>query len=92
MERKVFVREHKNNWYSIGAYVTAKIIASLPLQLFCPTIFLCIAYFMTGQPHDAERFFLLWLILILLAIMADSLGLLVGAACDVQVFVSITIK
>lgn len=79
------MREHLNNWYSVGAYVVAKIIAGLPLQLICPTIFIGIAYFMTGQPHDALRFFLLWAILILIAIMSDSLGLLVGALCDVQV-------
>lgn len=84
-ERKVFIREHMNNWYSIGAYVISKIISSLPLQLLCPTIFMSIAYFMTGQPHEVERFVLLWIILILIAVMADSLGLLVGAACSIQV-------
>lgn len=84
-ERKVFIREHMNNWYSISAYVIAKILSSLPLQLICPTIFISIAYFMTGQPHDVQRFFLLWTILLLTAVMADSLGLFVGAACSIQV-------
>lgn len=79
------MREHLNNWYSVGSYVIAKIMAGLPLQLICPTIFIGIAYFMTGQPHDIMRFVLLWAILILIAIMSDSLGLLIGALCDVQV-------
>lgn len=79
------MREHMNNWYSISAYVTSKIISCLPLQLICPTIFIFIAYFMTGQPHEVNRFLLLWLVLILIAVMADSLGQLVGAACSIQV-------
>lgn len=74
-----------NNWYSTPAYVISKILSSLPLQLICPTILICIAYFMTGQPHELQRFLYLLLILILTAVMADSLGLLVGAACSVQV-------
>lgn len=78
------MREHLNHWYSVGAYVLAKIVSGLPLQLICPTIFICIAYFMTGQPHEWQRFLLLWLILILIAVMADSLGMLVGAAFDMQ--------
>lgn len=78
------MREHLNNWYSIAAYVIAKIAAGLPVQILCPTIFLSIAYFMTGQPLDVSRFVLLWIILSLIAIMADSLGLLVGAICDIQ--------
>lgn len=74
-----------NNWYSTPAYVISKILASLPMQLICPTILICITYFMTGQPHDVQRFLYLLLILILTAVMADSLGLMVGAACSVQV-------
>lgn len=86
-EGKVFTREHMNNWYSVGAYVTSKIISSLPLQIICPTIFISIAYFMTGQPHEVQRFLLLWAILILVAVMADCLGLFVGAACNIQVII-----
>lgn len=83
-DRKVFMREHLNNWYSVGAYVLSKIISNLPIQIICPTIFISIAYFMTGQPMDWERFFLLWFILLLSAVLADSLGMLIGSIFDVQ--------
>jgi hypothetical protein len=51
----------------------------------CPTSFLFISYYMSDQPLELLRFFQLWLIGILLTFLAQSLGLLIGAASDIKV-------
>uniref|UniRef100_A0A1S4H190 ATP-binding cassette transporter (ABC transporter) family G member 16 n=2 Tax=Anopheles gambiae TaxID=7165 RepID=A0A1S4H190_ANOGA len=84
LETKVFVRERLNNWYSLEAYYLSKIVADLPLQLICPSVFLAIAYYLTGQPLEWERFGKLALVLLLLGIFAQTVGLLSGAAFDIQ--------
>ncbi|XP_052869582.1 ATP-binding cassette sub-family G member 4-like [Anopheles cruzii] len=84
LEAKVFIRERLNNWYSLEAYYLSKIFADLPLQIICPTLFLAIAYSMTGQPLEWERFAMTWLVVLLLGMCAQTIGLLSGAAFDVQ--------
>ncbi|XP_055598768.1 ATP-binding cassette sub-family G member 4-like [Uranotaenia lowii] len=84
MEAKIFVREHLNNWYSLEAYYVAKLFADLPLQFICPTVFLTIAYLLTGQPLELFRFSMFWSICLLLGMFAQSVGLLSGAAFDIQ--------
>ncbi|KAL1380622.1 hypothetical protein pipiens_001415 [Culex pipiens pipiens] len=84
LEAKVFVREHLNNWYSLEAYYVSKIFADLPLQLLCPSVFVIITYFLTGQPMEPSRFFMFWAITLLLGIFAQTVGLLSGAAFGIQ--------
>ncbi|XP_050077339.1 ATP-binding cassette sub-family G member 4-like [Anopheles maculipalpis] len=84
LETKVFIRERLNNWYSLEAYYLSKIVADLPLQILCPSLFLAIAYYLTGQPLEWERFEKLCLVLLLLGIFAQTVGLLSGAAFDMQ--------
>ncbi|XP_055683570.1 ATP-binding cassette subfamily G member 4 [Lutzomyia longipalpis] len=84
-EASVFLREHLNNWYSLGSYFASKIIADLPLQIICPSVFILIGYFLSGQPKEEDRFAMMWLICLLTAISAQAMGLLAGAAFSVQV-------
>ncbi|XP_059477912.1 ATP-binding cassette subfamily G member 4-like [Neocloeon triangulifer] len=83
-EMSVMLREHLNGWYSIKAYYLARSIADIPLQIMCPTIFLLISYYLSNQPMEFHRFAHLWLVGILLTLLAQSLGLFVGAASDVK--------
>nr|XP_019561089.1 ATP-binding cassette sub-family G member 4-like [Aedes albopictus] len=83
-EAKIFVREHLNNWYSLEAYYLAKFFADIPLQLICPTLFVVIGYFLTGQPMEPMRFGMFWAMCLLLGIFAQTVGLLSGAAFDIQ--------
>ncbi|XP_015122196.1 ATP-binding cassette sub-family G member 4 [Diachasma alloeum] len=80
IEAEVFAREHMNNWYGLGTYHVTKVLTDLPLQTLCPTFFLVIAYCMTGQPVECDRFMKSWLICFLLCILAQSFGMLTGAA------------
>lgn len=80
IEAAVFLREYLNNWYRLRSYYSAKIMSDLPLQILCPTIFIVITYYMTGQPVEYDRFLRTWLICVLTTILGQSSGMLIGVA------------
>lgn len=90
MEAGVFLREHFNNWYCLSAYYLAKALSDVPLQIICPTVFMSIAYWMSGQPREWDRFFILWIANILLAFLGQSFGNTMGAGFEPQVALFLT--
>ncbi|KAH8368889.1 hypothetical protein KR200_000371 [Drosophila serrata] len=80
----VFLREYYNGWYSLGAYYLSKVLADLPLQLTCPTLFISIGYFMTGQPSELHRFAMCWVICVLTAFIGHFIGVIAGSLFSMQ--------
>ena len=83
----MLVREHLNHWYSLKAYYLAKTLADIPFQIIFPILYLVTVYLMTDQPMSLQRFSMLMLITICMALVAQGIGLLVGAMFNIQVAV-----
>lgn len=77
-------REYLNHWYSLKAYYLAKLLVDIPFQIIFPTVFVTIVYLMSNQPLSLERFSMLLCITICISLVGQGIGLVVGAAFDIQ--------
>ncbi|XP_011314768.1 ATP-binding cassette sub-family G member 4 [Fopius arisanus] len=84
LEMPVLMKENFNRWYSLKSYYLAITVSDLPFQTIFCIMYLVIVYFLTSQPLEAERFFMFLGACLLISFVAQSVGLVVGAAMNVQ--------
>lgn len=85
----VFIREYYNGFYSLKAYYISKVLADLPLQLICPTLFISISYFMTAQPPEFNRFVMFWSVSVLTTFIGHFIGVICGTMFSMQLAIFI---
>ncbi|MEW5296891.1 MAG: hypothetical protein WDW36_000138 [Sanguina aurantia] len=78
-EFQMLVKERQSGMYRLSAYYIARTSSELPVDCLLPSIFYIILYFMTGLRLDAGAFFANWATLLLIVLVAQSVGLLLGA-------------
>ncbi|CAK1600844.1 unnamed protein product [Parnassius mnemosyne] len=84
VESTVVLQEHLNKWYSLTMYCVSKILVDLPVQLLCATVFVFPAWYLTSQPLEVYRMGLAWVVCALTTILAQTFGLVIGAACGIK--------
>ncbi|XP_055549565.1 ATP-binding cassette subfamily G member 4 [Wyeomyia smithii] len=78
-EMGVVLKEHFNRWYTLKSYYLSVNLIDLPISFSCCLGFTCIIYFMSGQPMEMFRFGMFFSISFLIVLVAQSIGLAIGA-------------
>ncbi|KZV33085.1 ABC transporter G family member 25-like [Dorcoceras hygrometricum] len=78
-ERAIFMKERASGMYTLSSYFMARITGDLPMELILPTLFLSIAYWMTGLKPEISSFLLTLLVMLSYVLVSQGLGLALGA-------------
>ncbi|CAM8903952.1 unnamed protein product [Rhodiola kirilowii] len=78
-ERQMLIKERSSGMYRLSSYFLARTIGDLPLEMVLPTAFVCIIYWMGGLKPDPVTFILSVIIVLYNVLVAQSLGLAIGA-------------
>ncbi|XP_075509345.1 ABC transporter G family member 25-like [Primulina tabacum] len=78
-ERAIFIKERASGMFTLLSYFMARITGDLPMELILPTLFLSIAYWMTGLKPELSSFLLTLLVLLSSVLVSQGLGLALGA-------------
>lgn len=79
-ERAMLIKERSSHMYSLSSYFAARMVGDLPMELILPAIFITMTYWMAGLNHDPVSFLLTLAIMFVYVLVAQGLGLLVGAS------------
>eukprot|EP00803_Ostreobium_quekettii_P006485 evm.model.scf_157.4 EVM.evm.TU.scf_157.4 scf_157:83416-93168(-) len=87
----MMLKERRSGMYRLSTFYIARTLSDLPMDCTIPTLFVIIVYWSTGLRVTAGAFFANWLSIMLVTLVGQSLGMLIGAAVmDVQQAQTIT--
>ena len=78
-EKLTYYKESSQNLYSAGTYFLSKNIIEIPFAITISMIFSSITYWMIGLSDTAEQFFIFYSIILLVTLIGNSLGFLIGS-------------
>ncbi|ONK58878.1 uncharacterized protein A4U43_C08F660 [Asparagus officinalis] len=78
-ERAMLTKERSSGMYRLSTYFLARTAADLPMELALPTAFVFIIYWMGGLDPHPSTFLLSLLVVLYSVLVAQSLGLAIGA-------------
>lgn len=78
-EMPVLKKERFNNWYKLKTYYVASFICSIPIQIIFSVVYVLPIYFISRQPLDTARFLMFLLPAILITLISESIGLVIGS-------------
>ncbi|XP_059648636.1 ABC transporter G family member 21 [Cornus florida] len=78
-ERPMLTRERSSGMYKLSSYYFARMAGDLPMELVLPTIFVIVTYWMGGLKPSIVNFTLTLLIILFNVLVAQGLGLALGA-------------
>ncbi|KAL3690852.1 hypothetical protein R1sor_004503 [Riccia sorocarpa] len=81
LEREMVRKERASGMYRLSAYFFAQSIIDLPMELVLPTIYTILVYWMGGLKPSAVAFFITWAALLFNVLVAQGMGLAIGAVC-----------
>lgn len=73
------VKERKGGLYRLSAFVVARAASDIPSDFSLPSLLLVICYWMAGLNPSASAFFATWGVILLMILVSQSIGLLIGA-------------
>ncbi|XP_059282826.1 ABC transporter G family member 9-like [Lycium ferocissimum] len=78
-ERMMLEKERSSGMYRLSSYFMSRTVGDLPMELVLPTIFVIITYWTTGLKPFATNFFSTLFTLLYGVLVAQGLGLAIGA-------------
>ncbi|KAG9159553.1 hypothetical protein Leryth_013546, partial [Lithospermum erythrorhizon] len=78
-ERMMLEKERASGMYRLSSFFMSRIVGDLPMELVLPTIFVFITYFMAGFKASAVSFIYYLFTILLSVLVAQGLGLAIGA-------------
>lgn len=83
LQMSILLKEHFNRWYSLKAFYTTITIIDMPISIVCCFGFSLIIYFMSAQPLEIIRFLMFTAISLLIMLIGQGTGLMIGAVFNV---------
>ncbi|KAI8473752.1 MAG: hypothetical protein J3K34DRAFT_497894 [Monoraphidium minutum] len=78
-EFKMLLKERSSGMYRVSAFYASTVAADLPMDMVLPALFCIVIYFMGGLRLTAAAFFANVLTMVLVTLVSQSWGLLLGA-------------
>ncbi|XP_014228617.1 ATP-binding cassette sub-family G member 4-like isoform X1 [Trichogramma pretiosum] len=85
-ELPILTREHFNRWYRLRSFYLAQKLADLPVQVCAATVYTLVVFHMSGQYPEpyATRLGLFLAMYVLVGLVSQMIGLIVGTLLDIQ--------